>query len=1178
MSSPAESPEPQPPTDRHELEARVAACIEALERGQADPVAAVCADRPDLQTRVQRRLSQLAAAGLLPAAPTAPPTAIGPYRIVRELGSGGMGSVWLAEQQQPVRREVALKVVKLGMDTREVLARFAAERQALARMSHPHIAQVFDAGTTPEGRPFFVMEYVAGQALTTFCDQQRLGTGARARLVATVCRAVQHAHDRGFLHRDLKPGNVLVAMHGTEAVPKVIDFGIAKATEAADAATALHTRHDQILGTPEYMSPEQMRSGGLDVDTRTDVYSLGVMLYELLCSELPFDSRRLRRATRHEMERIVTDELPTLPSRRLAAAGAAALAARGGDRDRLRRHVAGELDWITLKAIAKNRDDRYPSALALAEDIDRWLRHEPVLAAPPGRTYRLRKFVRRHRLALGATALVFGSLATALFTSLSATRSAVAARADIAAFYGLARDAIGNLVDTADEQLASLPQADAVRRRMLADAIGFYEALRARQPEALELRVDLVAANQRIGVLQHRLGQSETAIATLQQCATDLQALREEAPREARLQVLAVAVADALARALAAAGRDDASRRATEAALAALAAARRDGNAAAFADIDHAEAMLLANLALREEHDLPRALQLYEQALAAHARTAAPNARQRREQARCAGLAAEALTRAGRTADAAAVLARSVASLQALDPAAAAPLREAEAQVQAQFAAVLQRLDRSPEARAALERAIALHHALAEEHPDLPGHADDEAAAWHALAQSLEAAADLPGALAAIEHACTIRAALAERHPTYHRLVMRHLRSLQTKVALQMQMWQSHGADVAPAAATLVDAVQRADALQQANPQDVEIAITFAGIHATQAALWLATGRRREALREHETVRGVLTALLPQHPNDVELAYHLAVVHNNLLQAHVLLGEPARAVGHGRFGIAQVDRGLLLDARHGPLRDLAPLLLGRLATAQFAAGDAEGGMATLLRMCDGDGRDADTREQGALLLAGQLEGDLASAELGAWRNRTVERLRSAIAARGSLADALARPAQRAGYSHHGSRLRDFDLRLALANLLGRLQQTDAQAAVLDEAIALGADLDVPAGSPQADLARSRLRNLGAQRAELALARGDAGAAAAALDAMLAQLGPAGGGNYVAAVLFTRCLDWVPNDPAAQERFGASAVEALRLALDHGEVPAEAAQHPNFAAIAERPEYQVLLDR
>jgi serine/threonine protein kinase len=358
-----------------------------------------------------------------------PARTIGAYRLERRLGEGGMGEVWLAEQTAPVRRQVAVKLIKAGMDSRRVVARFEAERQALALMEHPAIAKVFDGGSTPEGRPYFVMEHVSGVPLNEHCDRERLTTRERLELFVLVCEGVQHAHHKAVIHRDLKPSNVLVTTVDGKPIPKIIDFGIAKAMERPLTEGALSTEVGAVIGTPEYMSPEQIDAMSQDVDTRADVYSLGVMLYELLSGSLPFTSRDLRGSSLEELRRKIREEDPPAPSARLAAAGEAAVAAaasRGTTISELVREVRGDLDAIATKALEKERSRRYGSPAELAADIGRHLRSEPVLARLPTTGYRVGKFVARNRGKVAATAaalLAFAAAgAVALWQARVATR------------------------------------------------------------------------------------------------------------------------------------------------------------------------------------------------------------------------------------------------------------------------------------------------------------------------------------------------------------------------------------------------------------------------------------------------------------------------------------------------------------------------------------------------------------------------------------------------------------------------------------------------------------------------------------------------------------------------------------------------------------------------------------
>ena len=323
---------------------------------------------------------------------------IGPYRLMEQIGEGGFGMVFVAEQAEPVRRKVALKVLKPGMDTRDVVARFEAERQALALMDHPNIAKVFDAGSTPAGRPYFVMELVRGVPITEFCDAQKLSPSERLALFVGVCQAVQHAHQKGVIHRDLKPSNVLVTVVDGVPVPKVIDFGVAKAVGQSLTEKTVYTRFAQIIGTPLYMSPEQAELSGVDVDTRADVYALGVLLYELLTGTTPFDRDRFRKASFDEIRRIIREEEPPRPSTRLSSLGPTLTEVsvrRATDPGKLAGLVRGELDWIVMRCLEKDRNRRYETASGLARDVRRFLDGDAVEACPPTLRYRLRKFYRR---------------------------------------------------------------------------------------------------------------------------------------------------------------------------------------------------------------------------------------------------------------------------------------------------------------------------------------------------------------------------------------------------------------------------------------------------------------------------------------------------------------------------------------------------------------------------------------------------------------------------------------------------------------------------------------------------------------------------------------------------------------------------------------------------------------
>lgn len=433
-----------------------------------------CAGDPALRARVEALLASHDAARSYLETPLGgrPPVfpeerasdTIGPYRLVRRLGEGGCGVVWLAEQLQPLRRQVALKVIKLGMDTRSVITRFQAERQALALMTHPDIAQVYDAGTTAAGRPYFVMEYVEGTPVTRFCDEHNLPMPTRLELFARICLAVQHAHQKGVVHRDLKPSNILVAWRDGMPAPKIIDFGIAKATAGRLTEETLLTEFGLFLGTPAYMSPEQAEQRETDLDTRSDIYSLGVLLYELLTGRPPYDPKELARAGVLEVRRIIREVDPPRPSTALTTLAEADLATvarqRGAAPPRLTAALRGDLDWIVMRCLEKDRERRYSTAAALAEDVRRHLRQEPVEARPPSATYRLRKFAARNRLAVASATVSAATLATAAVVS--TVQAVRATRAESIA--ATERDAANNA-----QRAEALARADAQRRQEQAE-------------------------------------------------------------------------------------------------------------------------------------------------------------------------------------------------------------------------------------------------------------------------------------------------------------------------------------------------------------------------------------------------------------------------------------------------------------------------------------------------------------------------------------------------------------------------------------------------------------------------------------------------------------------------------------------------------------------------------------
>ncbi len=520
----------------------VLATLELVPEARSAYLRQECGDNANLQARVLELVRNAEASGSFmrrPALERMPETQmhgtkigdrLDRYRLMEQIGEGGMGVVYVAEQVEPVRRKVALKVIKPGMDSKSVLARFDAERQALAMMDHQNIARILDAGTTEHGLPFFVMELVRGLPITTYCDQSCKGIRERMALFVDVCRAIQHAHQKGIIHRDIKPSNVLVTLHDGKPIVKVIDFGVAKALHQPLSQHTIYTALNQVIGTPLYMSPEQLELSGLDIDTRTDIYSLGVLLYELLTGSTPFDQEQLMKSGFEEMRRIIREDDPPRPSQRVTTLPKAELstaANRRGLNDRtFSKSVASEIDWIVLKALEKDRNRRYESASGLLEDVQRYLNDEPVLACPPSWKYRLQKLARKHRASIAIAGTLLSGLMIGLMLTTWQWRRAVAAEQGAVESkllleqqvrladnrLALAEQTIDDMyIRFASDWISHQSGLGAVQQEFLEKALATYEQLAADDRTDTEPRLGAFVALYRASAIHQRLGNIEKA-------------------------------------------------------------------------------------------------------------------------------------------------------------------------------------------------------------------------------------------------------------------------------------------------------------------------------------------------------------------------------------------------------------------------------------------------------------------------------------------------------------------------------------------------------------------------------------------------------------------------------------------------------------------------------------------
>jgi tetratricopeptide (TPR) repeat protein len=568
---------------------------EALSRPPEERAAfldAACAGNADLRAAVEARLAGQESPGRVPdclraptgatvdsgAAPALPAmttdyqplqepgTVIaGRYTLVEKIGEGGMGEVWAARQTEPVKRKVAVKLIKAGMDSKAVVQRFEQERQALALMDHPNIARVFDGGLTQDRRPFFVMEVVNGLPLTRFCDDAKLGIRERLELFTLICQAVQHAHQKGIIHRDLKPSNILVTIIDGRGIPKVIDFGVAKATSGRLTDESLSTQFGGVVGTFEYMSPEQAGLSGEDIDTRADIYSLGVILYELLTGLKPLDAKRLKQAALAEMIRIIQEEEPSKPSTRLStdAAAPSLAAVRHSEPKKLAALLRGELDWVVMKCLEKQRDRRYETANGLARDIQRYLANEVVEARPPSAGYRLRKFVRRNRAAVltavvVSLAIILGA-GVATWQAIRATRAEAQSRQDrdhAEESFRQARAAVDDYFTTVSEnKLLKVPGLMPLRKDLMDRALKYYQDFVRQRDGDESVKAELGRTYYRIARMATWFAQSEEALTAYEKALQAYEELVQAHPEETRFQTDLAIVCNDLGNVLRARGR-----------------------------------------------------------------------------------------------------------------------------------------------------------------------------------------------------------------------------------------------------------------------------------------------------------------------------------------------------------------------------------------------------------------------------------------------------------------------------------------------------------------------------------------------------------------------------------------------------------------------------------------------
>jgi len=855
----------------------------------------------------------------------------GRYKLRQEIGEGGMGSVYLAEQTQPVMRQVALKLIKPGMDSRAVLARFESERQALALMDHPHIAKVFDAGSTEGGQPFFVMELVKGIPLTEYCDQHRLGLPERLALFRQICSAVQHAHQKGIIHRDLKPTNILVESHDGEPVPKVIDFGLAKATSGLQLSEhSLFTAFGTVAGTPLYMAPEQASFNALDIDTRADIYALGVILYELLTGSTPIRRETFRKAALEEMLRLIREVEPPTPSSRISTSETlpSIAATRQSEPARLSRFVRGDLDWIVMKALAKERNRRYESAIALAQDIERFTHHEPVSAGPPTASYRFRKFARRNRAAL-ATAGVFALLLVAA-TSVSAVLAVWANRERVRALSAeksakeqqvraqdreeMAIDAVRRYGDVVREtpELKNNPSLAKLRATLLREPQTFFKRLRDRLQSDRETTPDsldrLAKASFDMGDLTAEIGDKQDALRAFEEARAILERLARENPSVTLFQRDLAMSQGSIGNLQSATGRPAEALASYDQARAILERLTRENPSVTRFQRDLAATHDNIGILQRETGRPAEALASYEQARAIDVRLTRENPSVTQFQSALAkshiniGLLQ---SETGRPAEAIASFeqARAIVERLTRENPSVTEFQSDLAKSHNNIGLLQSETGRPAEALASYEQARAIFERLAREHPSVTEFQSDLAKSYFNIGFLQSDTGRPTEALASSERARATFERLTRENPS-----VTEFQSALAKSYFNIGRVQSATGRPAEALASYEQARAIFERLTRENLSVTQFQSALANSHINIGLLHSETGRPAEAIASFERARAIFERLTRENPSVTAFQSDLARGYSNIGRLQSGTGRPAEAIASFEQARAILER------------------------------------------------------------------------------------------------------------------------------------------------------------------------------------------------------------------------------------------------------------------------------